>query len=81
MARKKHPNKDIEAAIHYAETTGWRYKKAGNSAHAWGRLLCPFESREGCALSVWSTPNNPWAHAEQIKRRVKQGPHTSKEKS
>lgn len=37
--RKKHPNKEIEKAIRYAERLGWRYRRAGKSAHAWGRLL------------------------------------------
>ena len=74
-SRKKHPNKEIEAAIKQAESLGWRYKKAGHSAHAWGRLLCPLESKEGCALSVWSTPRNPMTHARQIRKRVEQCPH------
>ena len=68
--RKRHPSKEIEAAIQYAESQGWRYKVAGDSAHAWGRLLCRLESREGCAMSIWSTPKNPYQHAEQVKRRV-----------
>lgn len=74
-SRKKHPNKEIEKAIQYAESKGWRYKKAGQSAHAWGRLLCPFGERDGCSLSVWSTPRNADVHAEQIKKRVKQCKH------
>ncbi len=77
--RRKHPNKEIEAAIRYAESQGWRYKEAGNSAHAWGRLLCPLEAREGCALSVWSTPRNPYQHAEQITKRVTLCPHIEKD--
>lgn len=75
MLRKQHPNKEIEAAVQYAEAHGWRYKKAGNSAHAWGRLLCHLETREGCMMSVWSTPRNPYNHAEQIRKRVDQCPH------
>lgn len=46
-----------------------------NSAHAWGRLLCPLEAREGCAMSIWSTPRDNDVHAEQIKRSVKRCPH------
>ncbi len=75
MNRRQHPNKEIEAAIKYAENLRWRYRQAGSSAHAWGRLLCPFESRDGCIISVWSTPRNPYNHAEQIRRRVDQCPH------
>ena len=47
LVRPKHPNKDIERAIQYAESKNWRYASTGNSAHAWGRLLCPLASREG----------------------------------
>ena len=68
--RSKHPNKTIEQAIKYAESKGWRYQSSGQSAHAWGRLLCPFESREGHAMSVWSTPKSPENHARQIRRNV-----------
>lgn len=74
--RPQHPNKDIEAALQYAEDCGWRYKEAGKSSHAWGRLLCLLEAREGCQLSVWSTPKNPDVHAKQIRRKVKQCLHT-----
>lgn len=75
MPRKKHPNKIIEEALDFAIKLGWRYQKVGNSAHAWGRLLCPRDSREGCSMSIWSTPKNPESHAKQIIRRVKQCPH------
>ncbi len=69
--RPKHPDKDIEAAICYAESLGWRYKKTGHSSHAWGRLLCASHARGGCMLSVWSTPREGEIHAEQIRRRVR----------
>lgn len=80
MAREKHPNKDIEKAIKYAESMGWRYKVVGNSAHAWGRLLCVLEAREGCSKSIWSTPKDPFVHAEQIIRSVKKCPHKKEDK-
>ena len=76
MKRHKHPNKTIEEAIGFAEKKGWRCYKAGNSSHAWGRLLCPFQSREGCSMSIWSTPRDNDVHAMQIKRRVNQCPHS-----
>lgn len=79
MTRNKHPNKAIEAAIIYAEARGWRYKVTGSSAHAWGRLLCPLNAREGCSMSVWSTPKSPENHAEQIKRSVNRCPHQTEE--
>jgi hypothetical protein len=36
MARPVHPDKDIEAAVSFAESQGWRHIPPGNSAHAWG---------------------------------------------
>lgn len=75
MHRKQHPNREIEAAIRYAESHGWRYKNTGNSAHAWGQLLCKLETRDGCRMSVWSTPRNAYNHAAQIRKRVDQCPH------
>ncbi len=44
MPRKKHPNKEIEAAIQYAESHGWQYKQAGGSAHAWVGLCARYMS-------------------------------------
>jgi hypothetical protein len=75
MSRNKHPNKEIEAMIQLAENNGWRYKKAGNSAHAWGRLLCPQQSSEGCAMSIWSTPRDVYRHAEQVKKNIARCSH------
>ena len=73
--RTKHPNKEIEAAICFAEMLGWRYRHTGRSSHAWGRLLCPRKDREGCFFSICSTPKNPENHAKQILRNVKTCPH------
>jgi hypothetical protein len=70
MKRAKHPNKEIEAAIQYAESKGWRYIDAGNSSHAWGRLLCHQKERGACRMSIWSTPKVPENHARQIRRNV-----------
>ena len=78
--RKKHPDKDIEQAICYAEKCGWRYKAVGNSAHAWGRLLCPLHEREGCSMSVWSTPRCGSTHAKQIIRKIEACEHEARGK-
>lgn len=75
VKRKKHPNKEIETAIQYAEDQGWRYKEPGKSAHAWGKMLCPLQDRAGCRMSVWSTPRNADIHAKQICRCVDECPH------
>lgn len=77
--RKKHPNKEIEESIRYAETNGWRYRETGGSAHAWGRLMCPLNNREGCIMSIWSTPRCSENHAKQIYRNVKSCPHKMEE--
>lgn len=73
--RNKHPCKEIEQAIKYAEEQGWRFVKAGKSSHSWGRLLCPEDSRDGCIISLWSTPKNPENHAKQIRNEVDKCPH------
>ncbi len=80
VKRNKHPNKEIQAAISFAQENGWRYKEAGKSAHAWGRLLCPLTDREGCSMSIWSTPRDADNHAKQIRRKVNSCPHKIEEK-
>lgn len=79
QSRKKHPSKEIEKAIQHAESKDWRYQKTGKSAHAWGRLLCSKRDRDGCSMSVWSTPRDADVHAKQIKRRVDACPHSKEE--
>lgn len=37
MTRRLHPNKDIEAALSYAECQGWQVRPGG--AHCWGLSL------------------------------------------
>lgn len=73
--RKKHENKEIEAAIEYAEEAGWKFVAAGKSAHAFGKLRCPkndpnCRNGEFCSNSIWSTPKNPHSHAQAIRRWV-----------
>lgn len=74
-----HPNKHIEAALQYARSKGFRVEKAGPRAHPWGSIKCPAGSREGCMMSVWSTPKNPERHARAIRRWVDNCPHWSSE--
>lgn len=62
-------------AIQYAESHGWRYKESGNSAHAWGKMLCALQDREGCRMLIWSTPRDTDIHARQIRRHVNECPH------
>jgi len=74
MPRARHPNKEIEAALQYAEAKGWKVTKAGKSGHAWGRMQCPKNSgcrdRKYCQRSIWSTPRSPENHAHLIRRAV-----------
>lgn len=73
MARKSHPNKEIESALAHAEGHGWRVSVGGG--HAWGKIYCPYNDEtcrcgEFCITSIWSTPKSADNHAKQIKRVV-----------
>ncbi|RVH50762.1 hypothetical protein CN135_32140 [Sinorhizobium meliloti] len=73
--RPQHPNKEIEAALASLEELKWTYKKPGASAHCWGRMLCPHNDRNGCQVSVWSTPRSPEEHAKALIRAGKRCSH------
>ena len=77
VARSHHPNKEIEAAVAYAESLGWRVVPI--SGHAWGRLYCPWADRNGCMVSVWSTPRNAENQAKAIRRDVARCPYPGAE--
>ena len=73
MATKKHPKLEVNDAIKYAESKGWRIEAGGS--HAWGKMYCPHNSEECrcgefCITSIWSTPKNAGNHAKQIRRVV-----------
>lgn len=73
MSRPRHPKKEVENALQYAETHGWRVEAC--SGHAWGRMYCPYnddECRCGefCIASIWSSPRNAVTHARQLRRVV-----------
>jgi hypothetical protein len=73
MPRKKHPKSEIEAALEYAESKGWRIEVGGG--HAWGKMYCPYNDSECrcgefCISSIWSTPRNVGNHSKQIRRVV-----------
>jgi hypothetical protein len=69
----RHPNKHIEEAVQYAIARGWRVEPS--KGHPWGRIYCPFRDREGCRMSVYSTPRHPEDHASDIRRYVDACPH------
>ncbi len=79
MGSNKHPSKVIQEAIEYALQKDWRIVEAGSSSHAFCRLFCCEQSREGCIISIWSTPKSKEAHARQIKRVVDNCPHYNKD--
>lgn len=77
MDRPRHPKKAVEAAVVFAEARGWRWRKG--EGHCWGRLKCTLADRQGCQISVNSTPSNPDNHARTIMRYVKRCWHGGKE--
>ena len=73
MARSRHPKKEVEEAIRYAEGHGWVITVGGS--HAWGKMYCPKNDKacrcgEFCITSIWSTPKNPSNHARGLRRVV-----------
>jgi hypothetical protein len=70
-ARPRHPDKEVEAAVRYAEAQGWSIRMQGH----WGRLYCAQADREGCQVGVWGTPRNAGIHARQIRRAIDRCPH------
>src|SRR5881227_3578283 len=67
MARPRHPNKEIEAAVRYAEARGWTLTPA--KGHAWGRLRCP-PTRPATAARCPSGPprstRKAWSDASAV---------------
>jgi hypothetical protein len=73
MTRATHPKKEVEDAIRYAESSGWRVEIGGS--HAWGRMYCPYDDvqcrcGEFCIVSIWSTPKNSGNFARKLRRVV-----------
>ncbi len=78
--RRRHSKKEIEQAIQFAEHHGWQIEITSSStSHVWGRLKCPLRTREGCSMSVNSTPRNTTNHANAIKRKIARCPHCKME--
>ncbi|MBC8194444.1 MAG: hypothetical protein H8E69_01600 [Actinobacteria bacterium] len=74
MPRARHPKKDVEGALADAEEAGWAVTPTG-AGHRWGVMLCGETGRQGCQISIWSTPRNPGNHARQIRRSIDRCPH------
>lgn len=75
MARSRHPNKEVEDAVQYAEQQGWTVRPLGH----WGRVFCAHADRDGCQFGVNGTPKNAGNHARQIRRAVDRCPHKNTE--
>jgi hypothetical protein len=80
---KRHPNKEIWAALEYAKQKGWLLERGGS--HAWGKIYCPYNDSECrcgefCKTSIWSTPKNPTNHTKQIRRVVDNCIYQSRDK-
>ena len=71
LARPRHPNKEVEAAVAEAEALGWSWRPQGH----WGRIYCPHADRDGCRTGVNGTPRDGDVHAKQIRRIVCRCPH------
>ena len=69
--RPRHPKKEIEEAVSYAESKGWTWRKMGH----WGRIFCAHADRDGCQFGVNGTPKNAEDHAKQVVRAVDRCPH------
>jgi hypothetical protein len=73
-SRTRHPKKDVEQALRFAEDNGWTVVPTA-SGHRWGEMKCLHEGRDACRVSIWSTPKNPGNHANRIRQRVRNCPH------
>jgi hypothetical protein len=77
VARKRHPKKEVEAALQYAEHHGWTVTDTA-SGHRWGVAVCPGDCTP--PTSIWSTPRVPANHARHIRRNVDRCPHAGEER-
>jgi hypothetical protein len=77
--RDRHPAKEVEAALRYAEERGWVVVRATGHTHVWAMIYCCGRSGDGgCKKTVSSTPRNPGAFARDIRREVERCRCTAK---
>lgn len=81
MARSRHPKKEIEDALTYAEELGWRVYKSNARAHSWGTIWCPFANRQGCIFVVYGTPKNAQNFAIKLRKVVSKCSHQAEEET
>ncbi len=75
MARDRHPQKELEAVVEYAEQQGWEVR--AGKRHAKFKLYCQYHDRGGCKVSVWGTPADAKDHAKDVRRAIDRCPHKS----
>jgi hypothetical protein len=68
VGRPRHPKKEVEEALGFAESHGWQVDSP-RSGHPWGKATCEREGHD-CLVWIWSTPKVPGNHAKQIRRAV-----------
>ena len=66
--RSRHPHKETEEVLRYAESLGWTVDVGGS--HAWGFPRCPTHRRNACNLQIPSTPRNPEWVARRLRREI-----------
>lgn len=71
-SRRRHPKKDVEAALRTAEAAGWTVEEI-HRGHRWGQARCP--AREHHA-PIWSTPRDPTTVGKRIREQVARCPHS-----
>ncbi|HUY49778.1 MAG TPA: hypothetical protein VMV92_29355 [Streptosporangiaceae bacterium] len=84
-ARRRHPKKDIEAALRAAEAAGWvvvvvvvvvveeeEEEEEVHHGHRWGVIRCPSGEH---VVAVWSTPRDPATLGKRIREQVARCPH------
>jgi hypothetical protein len=62
--RPRHPKKEVEEAVRYAENKGWQVRMLGH----WGRIFCPHPC--ACQFGVSGTPRDAGNHAKLIVKAV-----------
>jgi hypothetical protein len=73
-SRHRHPKKDVQRALRFAEDHGWTVTPTA-SGHRWGEMVCGHQGRDACQVSIWSTPKNAGNHANRLRQRVRNCPH------
>jgi hypothetical protein len=73
--RDRHPKKDVEKALEYAEDERWTVDPT-HSGHVWGVIR---GRARICFLRVSSTPRNEGNEAKRIRRMVDKCDHEEKD--